>query len=127
MTRKASRIISSLYLQHFPQYPRSPQQYFLLHHSNIYIIPSSSIHLSNSFVTLPGARITTDSTSTIRVSTIFQSLSSSPGTFLLLSFLFSLLLHQLVQQYPSLSPFAISCQIQLCLVFLPLSHCHTEH
>ena len=26
-----------------------------------------------------------------------------------------------------LSPFALNCQLQICLVNLPLRHCHTEH
>ena len=61
------------------------------------------------------------------VSTIFQSFSLSPCTFPFSLFLFTLLLHQLVQQYQWLSPFALSCQLKLCLVFFPLSRCHTEH
>ena len=62
------------------------------------------------------------------VPTIFQSLSLSlnPVTFPLSPFLFPLLLHQLVQQYRWLSPSAPSWQLKLCLVFLPLSRCHTE-
>ena len=56
------------------------------------------------------------------VFTIFQS-----GTFLFSPFLFPLLLHQLVQQYWWLSLFSLSCQLKLCLVFLPPSRCHTEH
>ena len=41
--------------------------------------------------------------------------------FSTLSFSFSLLLHHLVQQYRLLSPFALSCQLKLRLVFLPTS------
>ena len=61
------------------------------------------------------------------VFTIVQFLFSSPSNFPLFSFLCPLILHQLVQKYPWLSPFALSYQLLLCLVFLLLSRCYTEH
>ena len=61
------------------------------------------------------------------VSTFFQSLSLSPGTFPLSIFLFPFLLHQLIQQYQWLSPFTFFCQLKLCPIFSPLLRYHTEH
>ena len=117
-------MISFLYFQHFPQYFRSSQQCSLLHHPNILCYPYVifSIHLLNSFVTLPTAPITTGTSFHNLPISLFES-----WYFPLSPFLFPLLLHQVVQQYWWLSLFALSYQLQLCLVFLPLSCCHTEH
>ena len=122
---KAHRIISSLHFQHFPQYRCSSQQgSFFLITPTLNCIPNFSVHLLNPLVTLSRAPITTGMTSTILS---FHNLPISlfkSWYFSTFPFLFPLLLHQLLQQCRWLSPFA---QLQLCLVFLPLSHCHTEH
>ena len=84
------------------------------------------IYLSNPFVTLPRVPITTGMISIILS---LHNLPTSLQVLVLLHFflLFFLLLHQLIQQYQLLFPFTLSCQLQLYLVFLPLSCCHFEH
>ena len=93
----------------------------------LFVIYSFSIHPSNFFVTLPRAPVTTGTTPTVFS---LQNLPFSLFTswyFSIFSVSFALQLHQLVQQYRWLSPFTLSCQLNLCLVFLPLLRCYTEH
>ena len=90
-------------------------------------IPSFSIHLSNPLVTLPRVHITTGTTSIILSSHNLPIFLFKSWYFSTFSFLFPLLYisgYNNVDDYP-ISLF--SCQLQLCWVFLPLLHCHTEH
>ena len=81
-------MISSLHLQHFSQYPSSSQQCSLLHHSNI-VIRSFSLHPQILLWHFQGLLSLQEPHLPFSVSTIFQSLSLSPGTFPLLPFLFT--------------------------------------
>ena len=78
-----------------------------------------SLHLSNSLETLPRAPIPTGTNFHNLSISLFETwyFSTSP-------FLFPLLLHQVVQQYWWLPLFALSCQLQLCLVFLSITLSH---
>ena len=120
-------MIAYLHLQHFFPYPRSPEQYSLWHPSNIVFISGFSIHPSNSFVKLLRAPIFTGTDSTILS---FHNLAISvfkSWYFSTFSLSFSPTLTSAGTTTSMVISFALSCQLKLCLVFSPLSCCHTEH
>ena len=120
-------MIAYLHLQHFFPYPRSPEQYSLWHPSNIVFISGFSIHPSNSFVKLLRAPIFTGTDSTILS---FHNLAISvfkSWYFSTFSLSFSPTLTSAGTTTSMVISFAPSCQLKLCLVFSPLSCCHTEH
>ena len=124
---KANRIISSSHFQHFPQYPCSSQQGSFLHYSNI--------HLSNPLVTLPWAPISLSRSYLYGYDFYhFEFLQSFDLSLQILVFSHSFPFffpYSYISWYSNvddrLSPFALNCQLQICLVNLPLRHCHTEH
>ena len=97
-------MISSLHLQHFSQYPSSSQQCSLLHHSNI-VIRSFSLHPQILLWHFQGLLSLQEPHLLFSVSTIFQSLSLSPGTFPLLPFLFT---YSYINWYSNIDDYPLS-------------------
>ena len=92
----------------------------------LYVIPSLSIHISKSFVTLPRAPITTGTTFTVLSLhnlpiSLFKSWDFSTFSFSLFPTLMS------ATAISTIIPFRSFLSVTIMFVFLPLSLSHTEH